>query len=82
VADIIILTKDTHEVTVGKKDGPGTPAPNQWGFFPEMSVKAWDMCIYTRFANSCLAINPVNFALSWAKRAVADNVIGFIYLLF
>ena len=82
MADIIILTKDTHEVTMGEKDGPGTPAPNQWGFFPEMSVKAGDMGIYTGLTNSCLTFNPINFALSWAKRAVADNVIGFIYLLF
>jgi hypothetical protein len=67
---------------MGEKDGPGTPAPNQWSFFPEMSVKAGDMGIYTRLANSCLTFSPINFALSWAKRAVADNVIGSIYLFF
>jgi len=67
---------------MGKKDGPGTPAPDQWGFFSEMSVKAGDLGIYIRLTNSCLSFNPINFALSWAKRAVADYVVGFIYLFF
>jgi hypothetical protein len=67
---------------MGKKDGAGTPAPNQWGFFPEMSIKAGDLGIYIRFTNSCLSFNPINFAPSRTKRAVADNVVGLIYLFF
>ena len=69
MADVKVLAEKTQQIAMGKKNGAGAVASNQWIFFAEMRIVAGYPGEFAGITDACFAGKSINTAFSGAKDA-------------
>ena len=79
MADIIILTEQTHEIAVRKKYGAGAISADQRRFLAEMRIVAGNPGVSGCFAYASFAAKSINITFARAKPTGAEKLVRSFY---
>jgi hypothetical protein len=74
VADVVVLTKNTPEITVGQEDSARSMLTDERGFFTKVREGARDHQVGSGLTVAQLSLHPVNPALPGTELAILKNL--------
>jgi hypothetical protein len=74
MADVVVLAKGTHQITVGKKNGAGSICPHQRRFLSKVGIITGNNGVICGFADPCFTLQPVHTTLSGTEHAGFQNM--------